>query len=249
MIVKGERDACRSHGLYRPAGCIKGIKSGRVSLNVEPAISSDETVIVRADAKWAFSCLALERAVPLLEKKAKKFGLAVLVINNCFHFSALWPEVEMLAERSLAAIAMNPTQACVAPAGGTKPLLGTNPFAFAWPRPGKNPYVFDFATSVVARGEVELHRINNEAIPPGWGLNAEGQLTTNAAEALSGALQTFGGYKGSALSTMIELMSGVLISDMTSRESLAFDAGSNIAPGHGELILAFSPEAFGQRNT
>ena len=67
---------------------------------------------------------------------------------------------------------MCPSYATVAPTGGNKPLLGTNPFAFGWPRPAGPPYVFDFATSVTARGEVELHRQAGRPLPEGWAIDA-----------------------------------------------------------------------------
>ena len=245
VISAGERDACRSHGVYRLPWCLKSVEIGKVSPVAEPVIREDDTVIVRAHARWAYSCLAFERALPLLEEKAKRFGLAALVVNNCYHFSALWPEVEALASRGLVAIAMNPSYVSVVPAGGTKPFLGTNPFAFAWPRPGKSPYVFDFATSVVARGEIELHRLEGKPIPLGWGIDSEGEPTTDASAALKGAMLTFGGHKGSALSTMIELLGGILISDLTSKGATEFDAGAGAIPCHGELILTFDPEVFG----
>lgn len=57
-------------------------------------------------------------------------------------------------------------------------------------------------------------------------------------------MQTFGGHKGSALAAMIELLAGALIGDLTSAESMAFDAGVGAAPCHGELILAFDPKVF-----
>lgn len=59
---------------------------------------------------------------------------------------------------------------------------------------------------------------------------------------------TFGGHKGSVLSTMIELMAGPLIGDVTSRESIAFDGGAKAAPMHGELILVFNPDLMGSGN-
>jgi LDH2 family malate/lactate/ureidoglycolate dehydrogenase len=171
--------------------------------------------------------------------------VAALVINNCFHFSALWPEIEQLTDMGVAALAMTPSHSWVAPAGGRRGLLGTNPIAFGWPRPGPHPYVFDFATSAIARGDMALHDIAGKPIPEGWGVDAEGRSTTNAREALDGAMLTFGGHKGSALSTMIELMAGPLIGDLTSRESMAFDDGAKAAPMHGELILAFDPAVMG----
>ena len=55
---------------------------------------------------------------------------------------------------------------------------------------------------------------------------------------------TFGGHKGSAIGTMIELLAGIMIGDLTSPEVLDFLGTTTLAPFHGELILAFSPEAF-----
>jgi delta1-piperideine-2-carboxylate reductase len=54
----------------------------------------------------------------------------------------------------------------------------------------------------------------------------------------------FGGHKGSAIATMIELLAGVMIGDLTSPEVLDKLGTTTLAPMHGELILAFSPEHF-----
>ncbi|MGN6144316.1 MAG: Ldh family oxidoreductase, partial [Mesorhizobium sp.] len=181
---------------------------------------------------------------PILAERAKRLGLAALVINDCTHFSALWPEVEVLTGMGVAALAMCPSYSTVAPAGGTRPLLGTNPMAFGWPRPNQPPYVFDFATSVAARGEIELHRRAGRPLPEGWALDAEGRPTTEPEAALAGAMLPFGGHKGSAISTMIELLAGAMIGDLTSSEALDVLGSTALAPRHGELIFAFSPERF-----
>jgi LDH2 family malate/lactate/ureidoglycolate dehydrogenase len=240
-IVAGERDGCKSHGVYRVEGCLRTLKRGKVVPDAVPNLNTDDGGIIRVDAKGGFANLAFERGVPPLVERARKLGLAALVINDCTHFAALWPEVETLAEQGLAAIAMCPSYATVAPAGGTKPLLGTNPFAFGWPRPGEHPYVFDFATSVAARGELELHRRAGKPLPEGWAVDADGNPTTDPEAALAGAMVPFGGHKGSAISTMIELLAGVMIGDFTSPEALDFLGTTTIAPRHGELIIAFDP--------
>ena len=132
----------------------------------------------------------------------------------------------------------------MAPTGGSKPLLGTNPFAFGWPRPDGAPYVFDFATSVAARGELELHRRAGKPLPEGWAVDADGRPTTDPEAALAGAMLPFGGHKGSAIGTMIELLAGIMIGDLTSPEVLDYLGTTTLAPMLGELILAFSPEKF-----
>ncbi|KXJ30578.1 Ldh family oxidoreductase [Pseudomonas sp. HUK17] len=245
MIVAGQRDDCASHGIYRLLGIVKTLKAGKVVPDAEPRIEDVAPAIVRVDAGGGFSPLAFHAGLPLLEAKASACGLAALAINNCVHFSALWVEMEALTARGLVALACNPTQAYVAPAGGRRPLFGTNPIAFGWPRPEGQPFVFDFATSAVARGEVELHRRAGKALPEGWGVDAEGAPSSDARTVLEeGAMLTFGGHKGSALSAMIELLAGPLIGDLTSPESSAVDAGAGGLPYHGELILAFDPQRF-----
>jgi LDH2 family malate/lactate/ureidoglycolate dehydrogenase len=244
VVYAGQRDECHSHGMYRLLGCVRSVKEGKVNPNSVPDVVDHAPAVVRVDAHFGFSPLAFERGKPLLVEKARRTGLAAMAINNCYHFSALWPEVEAISADGLVALAMTPSHSWVAPAGGTKPVFGTNPIAFAWPRPNGSPFVFDFATSAIARGEIELHRRAGKPIPTGWAVDRAGNPTNDPAAALAGAMLTFGGHKGSALSAMIELMAGPLIGDMTSAESMAFDEGVGAAPCHGELILAFDPKVF-----
>ena len=108
-------------------------------------------------------------------------------------------------------------------------------------RPDGPPFVFDFATSAVARGEIQLHERAGKPIPLGWGVDEQGEPTTDASAALRGAMLTFGGHKGSALAAMVELLAGPLIGDLTSAESLAYDEGSRSSPYGGELLIAIDP--------
>ncbi len=245
VITAGQRDACDSHGLYRLIVCVRTLREGKVVGDARPAIEDVSPAITRVDARFGYSQLAFELGSVSLIEKARRVGLAALAINNCFHFSALWPEVEHIAQAGLAGLAMTPSHSWVAPAGGTRPVFGTNPIAFAWPRPGAFPYVFDFATSAIARGDIELHRRAGKKIPLGWALDPYGQPTVDPEQAMRGTMLTFGGHKGSALSAMIELLGGALIGDMLSQDSQRFDEGVGATPCHGELILAFDPKMFG----
>lgn len=245
VIVAAERDACKSHGIYRIEGALRTIKAGKVRPDAAPElIPPSSPAIVKVEAKGGFASPAFELGLPILAERAHACGIAALAINDAVHFSALWFEVEALAEAGLAGLAMCPSYATVAPAGGTRPLLGTNPFAFGWPREGKPPYVFDFATSVAARGEIELHRRAGKPLPEGWAIDADGRPTTDPAAALSGSMLPFGGHKGSAIGTMIELLGGVMIGDLTSSEALDLLGTTTLYPTRGELVVAFSPQAF-----
>jgi delta1-piperideine-2-carboxylate reductase len=245
-VVRAQIDDCQSHGLHRLLMCVRTARAGKVSLDATPTVRRTSANVVKVDAHSGFSLLAFEAGLPIVAAAAKETGVAAMAINRCFHFSALWPEVEDLAEQGLAAIAMLPSHSCVAPAGGSKAVFGTNPFAFAWPRgKGPPPYAFDFATSASARGEIEVHRRVGKPLPEGWAIDSVGQPTTDPAAALAGSLLPFGGHKGSALSTMIELLAGAMIGDFLSMDALDHAGTLDTAPRHGELILAFNPTLFG----
>lgn len=245
VITAGERDGCKSHGIYRIEGVLRTLKAGMVDGTAQPVLMPDDgKAIIRVDAKRGFSGPAFELGLPLLARRARELGLAAMVVNDCTHFSALWPEVEAVTAHGLACLVMCPSYASVAPTGGARPLLGTNPLAFGWPRPSGLPYVFDFATSVAARGEIELLRRAGKPVPEGWAIDEAGQPTGDPNAALAGAMLPFGGHKGSAIGTMIELLAGVMIGDLTSPEVLEQLGSTTLAPFHGELIIAMSPEAF-----
>ncbi|HCU0296307.1 TPA: Ldh family oxidoreductase [Citrobacter sedlakii] len=243
-VTAGERDGCASHGLWRLLGIVDTLRKGKVSADARPVITDQAPAIVKADAGGAFSLVAYEQALPLLICKAKTCGIAALAINRCVHFSALFADIEPLTDAGLVGYACTPSHAWVAPAGGTRPLFGTNPIAFGWPRKDKPPYIFDMATSAAARGEIQLHLRAGKSIPEGWGIDSEGQPSTDPQAVLDGAMLTFGGHKGSAFAAMVELLAGPLIGDMTSAESLAWDDGAGGLPYGGELILALDPERF-----
>jgi LDH2 family malate/lactate/ureidoglycolate dehydrogenase len=225
-------------------GCIETLKAGKVIADAQPEVFDQASSIVRVDAGGGFSPLAFQAGLPVLIEKTRANGIAALAINRCIHFSALWVEIEQITNAGLVALAFTPSHATVAPAGGYKPVFGTNPVAFGWPRTGKNPFIFDFATSVIARGDIELHRRAGKEIPADWGVDIHGQPSTDPEAVLNGAMLTFGGHKGSALAAMVELIAGPLIGDLTSIESLSRADGANSLPYHGELVIALDPKRF-----
>ena len=95
----------------------------------------------------------------------------------------------------------------------------------------------------------ELHRRAGKPLPDGWAIDLQGQPTTDPDAALAGAMLPFGGHKGSAIGTMIELLAGIMIGDLTSPEVLDFLGTTALAPFHGELILAMCPDKFASSRT
>jgi len=240
-VTAAEQDECRHHGLFRLPFYMNGLHSGQASPDAEPTIKELAPGIMKVDAKYGFSPLALERGDEPLAAKAREHGIAALAVNNALNVAALWPEVERLADRGLVGFAFVAASPYVAPAGGTKPLFGTNPMAFAWPRHNKPPLVFDQASSASARGEIQLRLRDGKTLPEGWAIGPDGEPTTDPAQALAGAQLPFGGFKGSNIAMMVELLAGPLLGDALSFEAGERDKANTGAPCGGELIIAIDP--------
>ena len=243
LIMKAERDGSLSHGLFRLPAYVTGLKSGKINGKGKPEVKIISPSVIRVLGNGCLAPVVLNKGVPELIKAAKENGIAVLAITNSHHMAAMWPETEMIAEQGLVAFACTSYKPMVAPAGAKKALFGTNPISFAWPRPGKTPVVYDMATASMAMGEVQVAKREGHKVPLGTGLNKEGKETTDPGEiADGGVLLPFGGYKGSGIAMMVELLAGALVGDNFSYETAAKDNKDGGPPSGGEFILAISPD-------
>ena len=243
LIMKAERDGSLSHGLFRLPAYIAGLKSGKINGKNRPKISKITPSVVKVDGNNCLAPMVLNKSLPELIKAAKENGVAVLSITNSHHMAAMWPETEAIAKEGLVAFACTSYKPAVAPAGSIKPLFGTNPISFAWPRKNKPPVVYDMATASMAMGEVQVAKREGHKVPLGTGLTKEGKDTTDPAEiADGGVLLPFGGYKGSGIAMMVELLAGALVGDNFSYETAEKDNNDGGPPSGGEFILAISPE-------
>ena len=243
LIMKAERDGSLSHGLFRLPAYVSGLKSGKINGKGKPEVKIISPSVIRVLGNGCLAPVVLNKGVPELIKAAKENGIAVLAITNSHHMAAMWPETEMIAEQGLVAFACTSYKPMVAPAGAKKALFGTNPISFAWPRPGKTPVVYDMATASMAMGEVQVAKREGHKVPLGTGLNKEGKETTDPGEiADGGVLLPFGGYKGSGIAMMVELLAGALVGDNFSYETAAKDNKDGGPPSGGEFILAILPD-------
>ena len=165
LIKNAERDGSLSHGLFRLPAYVSGLKSGKINGKARPVISKLTASVVKADGKNSLAPMVLKYGIPELVKAAKENGVAVLAITNSHHMAAMWPETEAIAEQGLVAFACTSYKPAVAPAGAIKPLFGTNPISFAWPRKNKPPVVYDMATASMAMGEVQVAKREGHKVP------------------------------------------------------------------------------------
>ena len=242
-IMRAERDGSLSHGLFRLPAYTASLKSKKVNGKARPTIQNIAPSVLKVLGNNAFAPMVLSVGLPAVIELAKKNGVAILAITNSHHMAALWPETEAIAEAGLVGFACTSYKPAVAPAGATKPLFGTNPISFAWPRPGQTPVVYDMATASMAMGEVQVAAREGHKVPLGTGLNKDGKETTNPSEiADGGVLLPFGGYKGSSIAMMVELLAGALLGEWFSFETKEHDNNDGGPPKGGEFILAMSPD-------
>jgi len=243
LIMKAERDGSLSHGLFRLPAYISGLKSGKINGKSRPEIKKISPSVIKVLGNNCLAPIVLNKSIPELVKAAKENGVAVLAINNSHHMAAMWPETEAIAEQGLVAFACTSYKPAVAPAGAIKPLYGTNPISFAWPRKKKTPVVYDMATASMAMGEVQVAKREGHKVPLGTGLTKEGKETTDPGKIVDGGvLLPFGGYKGSGIAMMVELLAGALVGDNFSYETAAKDNNDGGPPSGGEFIIAISPD-------
>jgi delta1-piperideine-2-carboxylate reductase len=249
VIVAAEADGSPSHGLFRVPGYIASLRSGKVDGKAVPHTKQTAPNVLTVDGEGGFAPPALASARTALIELTRRNGIAALSLVNIHHFSALWTDLESICVQGLAALAFTSYLPVVAPAGGSKPLFGTNPMAFGWPRANGQPMIFDQASSVLARGEVMIAARDGHKMQPGVGIDSAGNPTTDPNEILNGAMLTFGGYKGSAIALMVELLAGALIGEQFSFEAGLKDNKDGGPPRGGELIITMDPLLMGGANS
>ncbi|WP_309083097.1 Ldh family oxidoreductase [Chelativorans sp.] len=168
--------------------------------------SESRQAIDWVDCSSCFAPLAVAGATLALTDTARQFGIAAIFLRGVRGFGRLAPYVRHLADAGLLGIAGAEGPPFVAPHGGARPVIGTNPFALALGR-GDARVVVDAASSTATMADIRNARDSGTPLPEGIALDGEGRPTTVAAEVA--ALLPRGGQVGTLLGLVVELMAGV----------------------------------------
>lgn len=241
-VAMAEATGSLSHGVFRMDGYVSTLRSGWVDGAAVPVLCDTAPAVLSVDAANGFAQPALAAAREAFVAKIRTNGIALLQIRNSHHFAALWPDVEPFAKEGLIALSMVNSMACAIPAGAKKALFGTNPIAFAAPVAGGAPLVFDFASTAMAHGDVQIAAREGRSVPPGTGFDRSGAPTTDPRAILDGgALAPFGGHKGSAIAMMIELLTAGLSGGNFSSEFHWRDHPGAQTPRTGQILIGIDP--------
>ena len=244
-LTKAEIDGQTGHGLSRVPSYAAQASAGKVDGFAEPEARQTRPGSLLIDARNGFAYPAFDLAIARLPALAVACGIAAAGFVRSHHFGVAGRHAERLADAGLLALAFGNTPKAMAAWGGRRPLLGTNPIAFAAPQAGRPPIVVDLALSQVARGKIVAAAQKGEAIPAGWAVDEHGAPTTDADAALVGALLPLGGAKGAALALMVEILSAALTGARFAFEASSFFDAHGAPPGVGQLLIAVDPGAFG----
>jgi len=229
-----------SHGFNMLPTYLERAKSGGIDSQAKPVISHQRGALLSMDGCGTFGQFIAHSAVEQAITLAKDHGAGIVSVFNGNHAGALGRFTQLLAEAGLIGFMAHNSNPVVAPFGGRKAAIGTNPLSFAFPG-SKFPVLVDLATSATAKGKLyDLARTGDE-IPAGLALNADGEPTTSLAEALKGILLPLGGPKGYSLAIAIEMLTGVLSGGALGPDIPSFHKAPDKPQGVSMLVLAIDP--------
>lgn len=241
-----ERDGIRSHGLLYVPIYAEHLQCGKVSTTASPTVSQPRPGAVRVDADSGFAHTAIDAGWSAFTAAARSNGVAAMSIHNSYNCGVLGHHAERLANEGLVALCFTHAPASIAPPGGKRPVVGTNPFSIAVPDgTGGAMLVIDQSASAIAKSEILLRSREGKAIEPGWALDADGNETTDADAALAGSMLPSGGYKGFGVGLLVEILAAALSGANLSTEASPFAGVKGGPPGTGQFFIAIDPAGFG----
>jgi uncharacterized oxidoreductase len=207
-----------SHGVIQIPTYIERVKVGHIVPAAPWVIVKESPTTTVVDGHWGFGYVVNERAMRLTIEKAEKSNVAAATVFRQGHIGRLSSYTQMAARAGMIGLITadsGRSPKAVAPFGGREARLGTNPISMAIPSDLDGPLYLDMATSAAAAGKIALAVARNQPVPDGWVIGSDGKPTNDPRQLRQGgALLPLGGpdggYKGTGLAVMVEILCGLL---------------------------------------
>jgi (2R)-3-sulfolactate dehydrogenase (NADP+) len=244
-ILDTELSGLEGHGFYWLQYYCEHVESGKVDGKATPVVKRMSTVAFRIDAKNGFAHPAIEKGFSHLVPAAQEYGIAAMAVHNSYNAATLGYHTGFLAQQGLVAFGFTNSTPAIAPVGGSKPVIGTNPMSFAVPgRKGRIAFLIDQSSSQVAWTAVKRAAEEHQAIPLGWAIDRSGKPTTDPEEGLKGSMAPAGGYKGFGMGLVVETMCAALAGANRGPEMGSFTENDGLPIGNGQFFIALEPKVF-----
>ena len=242
-LVQADLWGHQSHGLLRLPWYVERLKAGTMQPVTEISYVADFGAIGVIDASDGIGQVVTTIAMNDAIKRAKTYGIGAVAVRNSNHFGTCMYYTHKAVEQSCIGFLTTNGGPAIAPWGGIKKMIGTNPWSYASPAGRYAPMILDIANTAVARGKIYLAKNRQEQIPLGWALNSNGQPTTDPQEAIDGIILPMAGHKGYAIAALMDILSGVL-SGSCWGENVNGPYEYDKKSGAGHFMLAINIEAF-----
>ncbi len=243
-LVKAHLRGNDSHGLPCLAGYVAALEEGR--MNPKPSLD------VKSSRGWAFQVdgdnglgqVAGTKAMKLCLEAADSFGIGTAVVKRSNHFGAGSAFSLLALKHDCIGIVTSNASAVTAPFGAAEPLLGTNPLSVAIPAGELPAFAIDMATSEGSRKKIRKALEDGDKIPFGWSLDENGKPTSDPEAALKGVMLPFGGMKGSAITILVDILSGVMSGAEFGGRVLSVATNHERESGNGNFMMAMKIDLF-----
>lgn len=237
-----EADGVASHGLAYIPIYAEHVQCGKVDGMALPVLDQPRPGVVTVDAASGFAHPAIDAGFERLIPMARQQGIAALAIRNSYNCGVLGYHTYRLAQAGLLGLGFTNAPASIAPSGGAKPVVGTNPFSIAAPGVDGQPAVLiDQSASTIAKSEVMKHAREGKPIPVGWALDSDGNPTTDPNVGLKGSMAPSGGYKGVGISLLAEILAAAMTGATLGIHASPFSGTAGGPPKTGQFFIAIDP--------
>jgi LDH2 family malate/lactate/ureidoglycolate dehydrogenase len=230
----------QGQGVQRLADYYGRIMRGEMFPGVDLEIVSSGQAVTLTDAHNGIGAVMSTRAMTLALDLAATQGIGAVGVRHSTHFGIAAYYAMRALPRDFIGIAFSNASPEIAPWGGTKAIVGTNPWAVAVPAGQEWPVVLDMANSTSGKGMIEWYLREGRRIPWDWALAPDGQLTDDPAVGMQGTLFPLGGPKGYAMSVVVDALTGVLTGSGFGLSAFTNPKALNV----GHLFIAIDPSRF-----